>query len=153
MTIFEANKIQDAFRFMQKGSHIGKIVVSMPDNPDTLPAVGQKHELSLKSNASYLLVGGLGGLGRAVSTWMAEHGARNLVYLSRSAGKSSSDQAFFAELESLGCSVQAFAGNVSVLSDVKRAIEGATFPVAGVLQMSMVLKVSIWSPRPGHRTC
>ena len=38
--------------------------------------------------AAYLLVGGLGGLGRAVSLWMAERGARHLTYLSRSAGDS-----------------------------------------------------------------
>lgn len=144
VTYFSADKIQEAFRFMQKGSHIGKIVVTMPSEPNTLPTAGKQNKLTLRSDASYLLVGGLGGLGRAVSTWLVENGAKNLVYLSRSAGQSTQDQMFFLELKSLGCSVQAFPGSVSVLSDVERAIAGAQLPVAGVLQMSMVLRVSFW---------
>lgn len=128
---------------MQKGSHIGKIVIDMPENPSSLGAVPRKTELSLKSHVSYLLVGGLGGLGQAVSTWMVEHGARNLVYLSRSAGRSVDDQSFFEELRSMGCSVQVFAGDVSVLEDVVKAIQGARLPVAGIIQMSMVLRVII----------
>lgn len=126
---------------MQKGSHIGKVVVTLPDDPDNLPALGGRDELSFKPNASYLLVGGLGALGRAVSTWMAERGAKNLVYLSRSAGKTADDQAFIAELETLGCAAQTFPGDASVLGDVKRAVEGANFPIAGILQMTMVLRV------------
>ncbi len=129
---------------MQKGSHIGKIVVTMPAEPNSLPTAGKQNKLALRSDASYLLVGGLGGLGRAVSTWLVENGAKNLVYLSRSAGQSTQDQMFFLELQALGCSVQAFPGSVSVLSDVERAIAGAQLPVAGVLQMSMVLRVSFW---------
>lgn len=126
---------------MQKGSHIGKIVVSIPESPDTLPTTAKQQRLALRPDASYLLVGGLGGLGRAVSTWLVENGARNLVYLSRSAGQSTQDQLFFLELEAQGCSVQAFPGSVSALSDVERAVQGARSPIAGILQMSMVLRV------------
>jgi len=35
----------------------------------------------LRSDASYLLVGDLGGIGRAVASWMVEKGARHLVFL------------------------------------------------------------------------
>lgn len=144
VTYFPADKIEEAFRFMQKGSHIGKIVITLPDDPDTLPTIERKNELVLRSDTSYLLVGGLGGLGRAVSTWMVEHGAKNLVYLSRSAGKSVEDQSFFEELQSQGCFAQAFTGSVSTLRDVERAVQGARMPVAGILQMSMVLKAGFF---------
>ncbi|OJJ30102.1 hypothetical protein ASPWEDRAFT_164008 [Aspergillus wentii DTO 134E9] len=140
VTYFPADRIQEAFRFMQKGSHIGKIVVTMPDDPEILPTTGKQNKLALRSDASYLLVGGLGGLGRAISTWLVENGAEHLVYLSRSAGQSTQDQLFFLELQAQGCSVQAFPGSVSVLGDVERAIQGARLPVAGILQMSMVLR-------------
>ena len=61
-------------RFMQKGSHIGKVVVSLPERNE-LPTRAAKEVFKLRPNASYLLVGGLGGLGQAIAVWMAEAGA------------------------------------------------------------------------------
>lgn len=128
---------------MQKGQHIGKIVVKMPEDPNDLPVARAQRKLTLSSEVSYLLVGGLGGLGRAVSTWMVENGARHLVYLSRSAGRSSRDKAFFQELEVQGCNITAVAGSVANLNDVERAVAMCSRPIAGVIQMSMVLRVRI----------
>jgi hypothetical protein len=68
MEVFDATRIFDAFKYMQKGQHIGKIVVTMPKNPQELGVTAVKQELHLRPEAAYLLVGGLGGLGRAVST-------------------------------------------------------------------------------------
>lgn len=141
MKVFDARQIVDAFKYMQKGQHIGKIVVTMPKNPQELSVTAVKHKLHLRPEASYLLVGGLGGLGRAISTWMVERGARNLVFLSRSAGKSDGDQNFFRELKVQGCTVQAFSGSISCLDDVKNAVQSAAAPIAGVMHMSMVLRV------------
>lgn len=105
---------------MQKGAHMGKIVVRMPADAQGLPATPTSQKLLLRSDASYLMVGGLGSPGQAASTWMAENGAKNLIYLSRSAGTTDRDQAFIMELkEGYGCSVQIFAGSVSVQSDVE----------------------------------
>lgn len=146
MKVFDARKIVDAFKYMQKGQHIGKIVVTMPEHPQELGVTAVKHELHLRPEASYLLVGGLGGLGRAISTWMVERGARNLIFLSRSAGKSDGDRNLFRELEAQGCSVQAFSGSVTCLDDVKSAVENAAAPLAGVMHMSMVLKVRRLKP-------
>jgi hypothetical protein len=50
-----------------------------------------------RHDVSYLFVGGFGGIGRAVSTWMVEQGALYLVYLSRSA-QSCENTAFIREL-------------------------------------------------------
>jgi NAD(P)-dependent dehydrogenase (short-subunit alcohol dehydrogenase family) len=140
-TIFPASQIQDAFRFMQKGQHIGKIIVTMPENSETdLPVTPDVPQLVLRPDASYLLVGGLGGIGRAVAVWMAMHGATNLIFLSRSAGKKESDQALFRELREMGCSVQAYAGSVSCKHDTENVVSMAARPIAGVIQMSMVLQ-------------
>ena len=140
--VFEAFSIEDAFRYMQKGQHIGKIMVKMPEDSAELPAALVKHTLVLRSDVSYLLVGGLGGLGKSISTWMVEHGARSLIYLSRSA-EDSRHEAFLSELRAQGCFVQLSAGSVSSLSDVKKVVKSASRPIAGVIQMSMFLKVQI----------
>lgn len=138
---FPAGQVADAFRYMQKGQHIGKIVVGFSEE-ESISATVARRETSLSADATYLLVGGLGGLGKAVTTWMVERGAKNFVFLSRSAGKSAEDQSFFRELEAQGCSAIAIAGSVVELDDVKRAVKAASKPIAGVLQMSMVLRVS-----------
>src|SRR5271168_890717 len=99
MTVFQGSKVEEAFRYMQKGQHIGKLVLSIDQKNDPLPIAATAPVLRLRHDKSYLLVGGLGGLGRAISTWLVEHGARNLVYLSRSAGMSDEDQDFIRELQ------------------------------------------------------
>ena len=76
VTQFEANKVEDAMRFMQKGSHIGKVVVTFSDDPEELPVQPAEQNFNFREDASYLLIGGLGGLGQAIAIWMAEAGAR-----------------------------------------------------------------------------
>ena len=140
MSVFKGSKVEEAFRYMQKGQHIGKIVISIDQKSDPFPITTSAQELRLRDDKSYLLVGGLGGLGRAISTWLVEHGAKNLVFLSRSAGKSGEDQDFLHELECQGCTTQIVIGSVTKLQDVQEAINIASRPIAGVLQLSMVLR-------------
>lgn len=141
LKLYDAIQIEEAFRYMQKGQHIGKLVIRLPTDHSQLTASQGNNRLFLRSDASYLLVGGLGGLGRSVSTWMADHGVRHFIYLSRSAGKSADDAAFIHEMNAAGCTVQITAGSVTNLADVQSAIRGAKYPIVGVLQMAMVLRV------------
>ncbi|KAL4887827.1 polyketide synthase dehydratase-domain-containing protein [Aspergillus ambiguus] len=67
-------------------------------------------------------------------------GARELVFLSRSAGKSESDQASFAELNTMGCKVTGVAGRAEVSEDIERAISSAGKPIKGVVHLAMVLR-------------
>ncbi|KAF7556654.1 hypothetical protein G7Z17_g1229 [Cylindrodendrum hubeiense] len=136
---FTADKVEDAFRYMQKGQHMGKIVVSMEED-ETLSIAQPRTKPIFKSDASYILVGGLGGLGRIVSSWMVEHGARNLVYLSRNAGANTVDESYLEELRSQGCTATTIQGSVTSLADVEKAVAAAPSPVKGILNMSMVLR-------------
>lgn len=141
--VFDMASTPDAFRYMQRGQHIGRICVSIRKSPaDTelnASMVSSPSSISLNESVTYLLVGGLGGLGRAVSTWMVEKGARHLIYLSRNAGVNADDQFFFDELNSMGCHVYAIRGSVINVEDVTRAVAAAKYPLKGILQMSMVL--------------
>jgi len=142
---------------MQPGSHIGKVVVEFP-RPFPAPHANQglqtvrnKIEAKFESSASYLLVGGLGGLGRAIAIWMVERGARHLVFLSPSAGTRAIHEDLIHELKSMACDVQLVKGNVSKASDVRKALAAAASsgPVKGVFQMSMVLRDQAF-PRMSH---
>lgn len=107
------------------------------------PNGGSPTPIRFRSDAFYLLVGGLGGLGRVISTWMVENGARNILFLSRSAKEGPETTPFFDELRARGCKVLTFAGSVTNLSDVEAAVKQATKPVAGIMQMSAVMRVCI----------
>ncbi|KPM35703.1 Lovastatin diketide synthase LovF [Neonectria ditissima] len=150
--VFSADSVQEAFRYMQRGLHIGKIVISIRETTGELKidadSATRPKVVKLDASASYLLIGGLGGLGRAVSRWMVEHGARNLVYLSRGGGSRPGEQAIVRELESMGCGVKLVKGSVSVLNDVARALEAAP-KLKGILQMSMILRDNA-VPRMSH---
>lgn len=129
---------------MQKGNHIGRVGISIPHTIDDTEAAFETtkraREITFDTSSSYLMVGGLGGLGRAIATWMAEHGAGELLFLSRSAGENPQDQVFVQELCSMGCDVQLVRGDVTKADDVVNAIASATRPLKGVVQMSMVLR-------------
>lgn len=125
---------------MQKGDHIGKIIITLPENVNDLPTE-RNSDLLLRPDFSYLLIGGLGGLGRVVSTWMVERGAKHLIYLSRSAGNSNDDKDFMHELQIQGCTTQAFAGDVADPTVVRNVVKLAGRLIIGVIQMSMILKV------------
>ena len=67
VTIFDAIHIEDAFRLIQKGSHIGKIVIKFPEE-DTLPLTSTIPVPNFRGDISYLLISGLGGLGKAIAS-------------------------------------------------------------------------------------
>ncbi|MFE0593660.1 SDR family NAD(P)-dependent oxidoreductase [Micromonospora echinospora] len=70
---FPFERAVDAFRHMAQARHVGKVVVTH-DHP---PAV--------RPDATYLITGGLGGIGPAVARWLVDRGARHLVLLGRNA--------------------------------------------------------------------
>lgn len=144
---FGAGQIQEALRTMQTARHIGKMIIEMPHEPHELDKQQQLVTpaaiFQFRSDRTYLLVGGLGGLGRALATWMVENGARSLLFLSRSARKGPGTDAFVQELHSQGCEVSLIDGSVSNKADVQRAVENETTSnraLAGVINLSMVLK-------------
>ncbi|WP_437320287.1 SDR family NAD(P)-dependent oxidoreductase [Sorangium sp. So ce385] len=75
----------------------------------------------LRPDGSYLITGGLGGLGLSVGRWMVERGARHLVLVGRS-GPTEQARAAMREMEGQGAQVLAVQADVS---------QGAS--VAGVL--------------------
>ena len=85
-TIFEKERIEEAFRFMSSGKHIGKVLIQMRQesdvSPDTqlLPALKSTY---LSPHKSYIVIGGLGGFGLEVVTWLADKGAKKIVISAR----------------------------------------------------------------------
>lgn len=140
VTVFDVTEVEDAFRYMQQGTHVGKVVVRFPEREEVLPWASAMPKPSFRNDRSYLLVGGMGGLGRAIAMWMASHGAKHIIFLSRSAGQGEDDPSFIRELQLMGCEAKTFAGDVSDEDLVTQIVATAAMPIAGVMHMAMVLR-------------
>jgi len=142
ITEFDAAEVKHAFRHLHAGEHIGKIVINMPEDAETLGAVPTHQSISFRPDAAYLLVGGAGGLGRSLAIWLVERGAKNLVFLSRSAGTSAQSSHLARELDSMGCAVTMISGSAINAEDVKKAIVASPAQIKGVFQLAMVQRDS-----------
>ncbi|KAJ6172463.1 fatty acid synthase S-acetyltransferase [Penicillium chermesinum] len=138
--VFEAKDVEAAFRFMQTGQHIGKILIKIPEDETEVPCSSGELPLKLSPNSSYLLAGGLGGLGLPISRWMVERGARSLVFLSRSADQTVKNREAIQELQSMGCTVDVIQGSVAEIRDVQRAVSACPRPLSGVINLAMVMQ-------------
>ncbi|KAI9721406.1 MAG: Type I Iterative PKS [Chrysothrix sp. TS-e1954] len=84
VTVFSTSALEQGFRTMQAGKHMGKIVVAGNEH-DKVKARKAKDESAIfKTDATYVITGGTGGLGRSLVRWMTTKGARNFILASRS---------------------------------------------------------------------
>jgi NADPH:quinone reductase-like Zn-dependent oxidoreductase len=87
ITTFAMGDVAEATRLLKTGHDIGKVVLSIGPQ-EMVPVLPRMPAAKLPHDASYLIVGGNGGLGQSVAHWMVLRGARNLILLSRSAATS-----------------------------------------------------------------
>ena len=128
---------------MRSGRHIGKIVITEEDKtPVRVPVRPPPRTVSLDNQKSYVIVGGLKGLCGSLAIYLAKHGARNIIAMSRSGCSDERSQKVTMNCNSLGCEVQEAAVDVTCLSDVRKTFRNAKYPVGGVIQGAMVLRAS-----------
>ncbi|EKG15215.1 Beta-ketoacyl synthase [Macrophomina phaseolina MS6] len=144
-TVYSLSQIEEAFRLLQAGKHMGKVVLTAGEK-DVVKVIPQPPApTKFKPDATYILSGGLGGLGRSIARWMAKQGARNLVFFSRSGGAGEAAKELLQDLGSSGVRAAAVACDVSdeqALVTALKTCEADGFPkVAGVVQGAMQLKV------------
>ncbi|KAL4811864.1 hypothetical protein BDW67DRAFT_189235 [Aspergillus spinulosporus] len=153
---------------------IGEVFVfSVSDLPDALLSVGQQQPdriatpvvvefsadatvpllpsppapLHLKSDATYILAGGLGALGLTIAENMCSHGAGHLVFLSRSGASSQRQQDALERFRARGCKVDVVKCDVTDQEQVQALatqIQEQSWNVRGIIQLAMVLRDSIF---------
>jgi NADPH:quinone reductase-like Zn-dependent oxidoreductase/aryl carrier-like protein len=142
ITSYGINEVEAAFRSLQSGKSMGKLVIT-PQPGDLVQAIAPKKITSLfKEDASYLIVGGTGGLGCSIARWMASRGAKYICLSSRRANITPRLEGLISDLAKLGttvsvraCDVADFKSVETLISDLQK--EG---PIRGVIQGAMVLK-------------
>jgi acyl transferase domain-containing protein/NADPH:quinone reductase-like Zn-dependent oxidoreductase/acyl carrier protein len=137
--VYSADRITEAFRSLRHSKHLGKIVIELGG-----PVSVEQHvpSATLAPTGSYLVTGGLGGLGGALAELLARHGARHLVLIGRRGLDSPEAPALVARLEGMGVQVTAVAADVGdrqAMCQVFVDAETAGHPVRGVVHAAMVL--------------
>jgi acyl transferase domain-containing protein/acyl carrier protein len=129
--------------------------ISQPDREDHLAfRSGQRYvarlvqsssksvaPLSLHNDGTYLITGGLGGLGLKLAEWMVEQGARHLVLVGRSDATDTTREAV-NQLEHSGAKVLVAKGDVSQHRDVSNILEKIAEsmpPLRGIIHAAGVL--------------
>lgn len=99
----------------------------------------------LDPQATYVLVGGLGGLGKSVATLMVKRGARHLLFLSRSGIKSTSDAEFVQSLLDQGVNAKSVAVDICHEEGLRQALATANMPpIKGAVQCAAVIADAVF---------
>lgn len=127
--VFALEDAELAFRFMAQAKHTGKIVIT-PRVPATI-----------RSDATYLVTGGLTGLGLAVARSLSSQGARHLMLLGRRAPGDDA-RAVITALENQGVEVSIASADVADPQQVAEALSAiaARMPqLRGIIHAAGVL--------------
>lgn len=135
MHVFPLSRAEEAFRFMAQAKHSGKVVIT-PHPPS-----------AVRADATYLVTGGLGGLGLIVARSLADQGARHLVLMGRRAPNDAA-RAAIAALTSDGVTVSIATADVASPADVAATlarIAASGFPLRGIIHSAGLIDDALLS--------
>ena len=124
-------EIREATDFMRSARHIGKNVIVMPPLADG----------RLRSDRTYLVTGGLGGIGTVVAGWLADQGAGVIVLNGRRPPDPEAQDAIDA-LRRQGADVRVELADVTdpaAIDAMLARIDGDMPPLGGVIHSVGVL--------------
>ncbi|NEO43740.1 MAG: SDR family NAD(P)-dependent oxidoreductase [Moorea sp. SIO4A3] len=139
---------EDQVAWRGDSRYVARLVASPHQQTDATT----EQSLSFREDASYLITGGMGGLGLLVARWMVDKGAKHLVLLGRRAPDDGVSQKL-TELETAGAEVVVAKADVSDVESITRVlhkIEQSKIPLAGVIHAAGMLsdgmlQNQIWS--------
>ena len=137
--VYPLSQTVEAFRSMTRAEHIGKLVVSIQDQAGA--ALIPARQTGYREDATYLITGGLSGLGLTVAQWMVDHGAKHLVLLGRS-GASSATEKVLDQMRASGAEIIVARADVTQrdqILDVVKNIKVSLPPLRGVVHAAAIL--------------
>ncbi|KAI0138627.1 putative polyketide synthase [Hypoxylon sp. NC0597] len=147
MKSFPVSQVESAFRHLQSGTNLGKVVVEVDPNDTVLAAIKEIPSWKFNPDETFVIAGGLGGQGRSISRWMVSKGAKNLVLLSRTGPKSSHSVSFIQSLEKKGTNVYAPQCDIADVTSLGSTLDYCRRhmpPIKGCIQAAMNIKDSMF---------
>jgi len=154
ITTLPITNIEDAFRFIQARKSMGKIVLSA-DESTSVKVLSTRSPVTLANSGTYVIAGGLGDLGQKMCHFLANHGAKHIVTLSRRKLDPEFQRKFQDDIRASGAELHIMSCDVTdgkTVSEIASKCKNSLPPVRGVIQAAMVLKVRISPRRHFHRT-
>lgn len=140
-TSFELRYIKNALEYVERAKHIGKVILTMPffDKLTT-----KLQYILFNKEATYLITGGLGGIGLEVAKWMVSFGAQNLLLVCRSPPNARTLRAI-ETMEQSGVSITHKQKDVGNLHEVNGLFnefcaENGLYPIRGIMHAAGVLE-------------
>jgi NADPH:quinone reductase-like Zn-dependent oxidoreductase/malonyl CoA-acyl carrier protein transacylase/NAD(P)-dependent dehydrogenase (short-subunit alcohol dehydrogenase family)/SAM-dependent methyltransferase len=147
LTTYPISDMETALRRMQRGTHVGKQVL-VPGKEDQVKVVSRSvRKLSLDDpNGTYMIAGGVGGIGKVIAEWMIEKGAKNILIVSRSAESHPNSAPLVEKAQKDGCKVYIRNCDISDEQSLVKLLQEcptAMPPIRGVIQAAMALNDTI----------
>jgi NADPH:quinone reductase-like Zn-dependent oxidoreductase/acyl carrier protein len=108
VTVFDSSRVKEAFRFMARAEHKGRVVVA--------------RKSSDRFAGTHLITGGMRGIGLKLAEWLAANGARGLVLVGRRAPNEAAYSAI-ERLRAIGVAVRTMQGDIADPENARKAIE------------------------------
>ncbi|CAG7951292.1 unnamed protein product [Penicillium nalgiovense] len=137
--VYHVSHIQEAIMAIQTKQHV---VVQVEDSDVVTATLPRATQPLFQANASYMLVGGLGGIGREVALWMAQNGAKSLIFVNRSGLSKYESQMTVRNLVEKGIQITTRACDISDETAVQQMLHDLSYcvpPIRGLIQAAMVL--------------
>ncbi|CAD7085952.1 unnamed protein product [Hermetia illucens] len=147
-TVFNEQQVEQAFRFMASGKHIGKVVIKVRDEESAKVLKPQTKLVTaiprtyMHPEKTYIVVGGLGGFGLELSHWMVSRGAKKLVLTSRSGVKTGYQSLMIRRWKARGVQVAIDTNDVTTSEGCKKLLEASNKLglVGGIFNLAAVLR-------------
>ena len=144
-TMFKNNEVEQAFRYMANGKHIGKVLIQVQDEHAATNTYEALPKSFFSREKSYIITGGLGGFGLELAGWLKEKGVTRMVLSSRNGIKTPYQELSIQRLRKEGIQVLVSRHTSTSYNSAASLIEEANElgPVGGIFNLAMVLKDSI----------
>ncbi|PSN72076.1 putative polyketide synthase [Corynespora cassiicola Philippines] len=152
LRVFPASNSVEAFGSLLEEGNWGKSVLEFQPQMSITARILTKPKHLFSADGTYVIAGGLGGLGRSIARWMVEHGAQNLILLSRSGPKSGVAKSLIHELKAQGIRVATplvDIGNFNHLRDVIDGLAKSMPAILGCIQATIALRDNLF-PNMSH---
>lgn len=141
--VFPLSRAAEAFRTMQRSRHVGKLVIETRE--PRVRVESRTVRTPIRRDGTYLITGGLGGLGLALASWLGQAGAGRIVLVGRSEPGSEARRAI-RQIADAGTRVRVERADISNRGELTRILdelrkEGP--PLRGVFHAAMVLDDAI----------
>ncbi|XP_057664642.1 fatty acid synthase [Diorhabda carinulata] len=147
-TVFNENQVEQAFRYMASGKHIGKVLLQIREEESrdirrpVIKTVSAIPRTYMDPEKSYVLVGGLGGFGLELTNWLITRGAKNVVLTSRSGIRTGYQSLSIRRWREKGVKVLVSTSDATTDKGARKLLTEANElgPVGGIFNLAAVLR-------------